>query len=1208
MYFFNIIIIFLFLVETPIIHVQCTLQGEEVAKWANAIGDELWMLGKEVTKISEIEQSYAFLNAKVGQVDPKTLLSEIKDDILRMMDRKMDAIRCIQQEAETRAEEFNYDQKKNFSYYNSRWSEIANVSNCISNETNSNQTDEIDEIDSKFIKASRSRYSVLQLNNDTHFYNLPVNTTHSSVYVPTNVYDIEDKASEAIQWSEALDKVFAQNYKSDPALSWQYFGSSSGIMRHYPAMRWIDKKNGEIKPNLFDCRIRTWFIEAATCTKDVVILIDNSGSMNGMGKHIGSLTAYSILDTFSNNDYVNVLNYSETTEYIIPCFTNQLIQATKENIRVFKEAIDKLEPNGKTQLRPALKTAFQLLNDYRVKRKCDNENSTDCNQAIMVLTDGVNANYSDIIMEYNYLYGGKSIPVRIFTYLIGKEVTNVEEIKWMSCANRGFYTHVQTLEQVTASVLQYIYVIARPLVLQAEDHPVSWTHAYADITYDDMTDTTINEPYRLLTSAAIPCFDRKINKMNDTRTAELLGVAGTDVPIEEFMKLTRPYKVGVNGYAFIVSNNGYVLMHPALRPVFKGIQKENYNSIDLTEVEQHIGDVEPRKMSETVRELRSALVNGLEGSFDNIVLKYHYDDTRRISEELYDYYYTHLTDTPFSLGLAIPNRYGKYSLNVGDEIGKYNFTGENLTLFFTGKWKIHPKWVYCRYHYLEGHEYATPEEELIHFLGKMYNKSEFKWKPQYESLESEDITKIECGRKTLGDDDYYCDEQLVQRLIFDARNTWEAFKENWTFQSDLEQKFFDRNTLRFVATMSGLTRWGYLYEDPSKSRTTKEKEFGDFHPRAIDEKWYKSAVLQHRYDTESFVYSVPLTSKDSTVSSDVLVTASYAIFVKDAGIEAPGSVVGFQFSQSRLQSRVEEISSRLSNQCSDCDKCGENLICYIIDNSGYILVSQNNDTGKFFGEIEGDIMESMLDNKIFSMKTIYDYQALCKWENINNKTNSATSRYTPLDYVTATIQWVLLRIFYILSKISVFEIINPFVTFAEELSISIEDMSNSTEGIADEMNKKNKTDENEDPANEYFPCENKITLFILEQSLFIKDNFHGELWTTEERKYYIKRIPNSNLVFVAVDEVEPMRKPRYSTEPKRISPEKQTPIWYSNDDLNNTLLPCQKLYLNSLPRRRLTGCYNDHYLEHEIEACGLGTVVKSSFLMALYFIFCILWL
>lgn len=54
---------------------------------------------------------------------------------------------------------------------------------------------------------------------------------------------------------------------------------------------------------------------------------------------------------------------------------------------------------------------------------------------------------------------------------------------------------------------------------------------------------TINEPYRLLSSVAIPCYDTKINKMNDTRTAYLLGVAGTDVPLDEFEKLMFPYKV-----------------------------------------------------------------------------------------------------------------------------------------------------------------------------------------------------------------------------------------------------------------------------------------------------------------------------------------------------------------------------------------------------------------------------------------------------------------------------------------------------------------------------------------------------------------------------------------------------------------------------------------------------------------------------------------
>lgn len=97
--------------------------------------------------------------------------------------------------------------------------------------------------------------------------------------------------------------------------------------------------------------------------------------------------------------------------------------------------------------------------------------------------------------------------------------------------------------------------------------------------------TTAWQEYRLLTSVSTPVFDRKGNRNNRTRIANLLGVAGTDVPIDDIRKLTLPYKLGVNGYAFIVSNNGYVILHPDLRPVYKGTLKRNYNSIDLTEVE-----------------------------------------------------------------------------------------------------------------------------------------------------------------------------------------------------------------------------------------------------------------------------------------------------------------------------------------------------------------------------------------------------------------------------------------------------------------------------------------------------------------------------------------------------------------------------------------------------------------------------------------------
>lgn len=39
--------------------------------------------------------------------------------------------------------------------------------------------------------------------------------------------------------------------------------------------------------------------------------------------------------------------------------------------------------------------------------------------------------------------------------------------------------------------------------------------------------------------------------------------------------------------------------------------------------------------------------------------------------------------------------------------------------------------VYCKYHYLEGHEYPSPETELRLFLRKL-SKPTWKWFEQYE--------------------------------------------------------------------------------------------------------------------------------------------------------------------------------------------------------------------------------------------------------------------------------------------------------------------------------------------------------------------------------------------------------------------------------------------------------------------------------------------
>lgn len=144
-------------------------------------------------------------------------------------------------------------------------------------------------------------------------------------------------------------------------------------------------------------------------------------------------------------------------------------------------------------------------------------------------------------------------------------------------------------------------------------------------------------------------------------------------------------------------------------------------------------------------------------------------------------------------------------------------------------------------------------------------------------------------------------------LIFDAKVTNFSYGE-WKFENEQERQLIERfgATLRFVATMSGLTRWQFIY---GEVEVDTDQEFGDFHTTAIDETWYKSAILQHRQDnTESFVYSVKHYD-DPVEDSELKVTASHAIFPRDGGKEAPACVVGFQFSHARMWERFFNITA-----------------------------------------------------------------------------------------------------------------------------------------------------------------------------------------------------------------------------------------------------------------------------------------------------------
>ncbi|KAG9433939.1 voltage-dependent calcium channel subunit alpha-2/delta-3 precursor [Apis mellifera carnica] len=1061
-----------------LILIEALVRGDSISyntvkTWANKLGFELSQLGKFVTNADKFNDSYK--QAVLKPRDGNALVHEIAKDIKAMMESKISAIKRIMDVAETSALSApDVDPPESFNYTN-------------------------------------AKNNTIDLKHSAHFGG-QVNLDRSAVHVPTNVYDRASNVIRAIKWSEELDKTFINNYEQDPSLSWQYFGSATGFMRQYPAMNWY------MEPvDLFDCRTRSWYIEAATSPKDILILIDTSGSMTGIRREIARHVVNNILDTLGNNDFVNIITFSNVTKEVVPCFNDTLVQANLANVRELKRAILNLDTEKIANFSLALTTAFELLETYRTERE-----GARCNQAIMLITDGVPYNYKEIFETYNWRDNPDEpfkadMPVRMFTYLIGREVADVKEVQWMACANRGYFVHLCTLAEVREEVLKYVPVMARPLVLGRTDHPTIWTPVYADVTDPKMTDwlweqreseeqkerflnlhkrrKLLNseerdrrfvkkqkkshdqsgdlQEYRLMTSVSIPVFDRRENA---TRIADLLGVAGTDVPIEEIQKLMMPHLLGVNGYAFIVTNNGFILIHPDLRPVFQGILKPAYNSVDMAEVELMDQDKEPREFDEGIIMLRNDVVNQQNGSV-TLHTKYHYDD--------------------------MPPEYS--ATNSGNETHR-------------------------------------------------------KSKPTPYKIDK---------------DSYYCDRDLLLSLVFDAKVTqWFA---NLNITREEKAKTFQQRfgvTLAFMATHSGLTRWQDFLLD--EEGVIPDDHFSKMYPRAIDEVWYKRAVEQYYVQPESFVFSVPI---DEGADNTTLVTASRAIFIDTERAKAPVAVVGFQFQHTALQGLFQNITFSCEGSGKCHTHCGaDNWACYLIDNNGYVIAAKDkSDAGKFFGELRGPIMSSLVKEGVFERIRIFDYQAVCFKS--TQTSNDGSILLAPWKHAQKMISWLVGQAVWAWAKAGIWESEYAYAYPNEDEDIHEEYQDNDqekppiTEKLFDQKVLINRTRPE--------ACDQEVYLYLRNASFDMFD-IDSDVKKDCMRPYIIQPVNYSNMLLLVVNTAcTETTMPPLSVIPQEIIYE------------NNSLV-CQKALI-SLKRKRPQSCIRSHSRESEIkDLCGLASNVTPN--------------
>ncbi|XP_039724729.1 voltage-dependent calcium channel subunit alpha-2/delta-4 [Pteropus medius] len=1060
---------------------QAKIPLETVKLWADTFGRDLY---DTVTKYSGsllLQKKYKDVepSLRIQEVDGLELVRKFSEDMETMLRRKVEAVKNLVEAAEEADLNHEFNRSLVFDYYNS----------VLINERDANGN--YVELGAEFV-----------LESNAHFNNLMVNTSLSNVQLPTNVYNKDPDILNGVYMSEALNPVFVENFQRDPTLTWQYFGSSTGFFRIYPGIKWTPDENGVIA---FDCRNRGWYIQAATSPKDIVILVDTSGSMKGLRMTIARHTISTILDTLGENDFVNIIAYNDYIHYIEPCFKGILVQADRDNREHFKQLVDELMVKGVGVVDQALREAFQILNQFQEARQ-----GSLCNQAIMLITDGAVEDYEPVFEKYNW----PDRKVRVFTYLIGREVTFADRMRWIACNNKGYYTQISTLADAQENVMEYLHVLSRPMVIN-HDHDITWTEAYMD----SKLFTSQAQSFMLLTTVAMPVFSKK----NETRShGILLGVVGSDVALRELMKLAPRYKLGVHGYAFLNTNNGYILSHPDLRPLYREGKKlkpkPNYNSVDLSEVE----------WEDRAEILRTAMINGETGSL-SMDVKVPLDKGKRVLFLTNDYFFTDISDTPFSLGVVLSQGHGEYILlgNTSVEEGLHDLLHPDLTLA--------NDWIYCITDIDPDHRKLSQLEAMLRFL-------------------------------TGEDPDLECDEELVREVLFDAVVTapMEAY---WTALAlNISEESEHVADVAFLGTRAGLLRSTLFVGSEKvsdKKFLTPEDEASMF---TMDHfpLWYRQAAEQ---PAGSFVFNLRLAEGPESPGEPVVVTASTAVAVtvdkKTAIAAAVGIQMRLEFLQRMFWAATQQcgaVGEPCPGSCQDSD-----LDCFVIDNNGFILISERSqEVGRFLGEVDGALMTQLLSTGVFSQVTMYDYQAMCKPPNQHH--SAARPLASPISALLTATRWLANELLLFLLEWS---------TWGSQYA----DTGAEAKSVFHHSHKHKKQDTLQ-------PCDTEYPVFVHQRAI---QEANGILECGACQKIFvIQQIPNSNLLLLVTD-------PTCDCSIFPLVLQEATEVKY------NASVKCDRMRSQKL-RRRPDSCHAFHP-EENAQDCG-GTSDTSASLSLLLLPLC----
>lgn len=204
--------------------------------------------------------------------------------------------------------------------------------------------------------------------------------------------------------------------------------------------------------------------ETREMPKNIVFIIDRSGSMAGSKIEQSRKAMQYVLENLNENDMFNIVGYDDR---ILP-FANQLMPNTKENQESAMEYVSLLNSGGGTNIHEALETGL----GYFTHNEMPNY--------VLFLTDGLptagNTTEADIV---GHSVAWNEHGARMFVFGVGNDV-NARLLDRLALEHGGKVEYVQPNEDIEASVASLYGAISDPVLtdIYVEFQGVSVSEVY----------------------------------------------------------------------------------------------------------------------------------------------------------------------------------------------------------------------------------------------------------------------------------------------------------------------------------------------------------------------------------------------------------------------------------------------------------------------------------------------------------------------------------------------------------------------------------------------------------------------------------------------------------------------------------------------------------------------------------------------------------